>query len=270
MPDLSVALLIDLESTGPDPAADRITQIALLAAGAFLQPGLPFATLVNPGRPIPPKVQELTGITDAAATSPSARPFREIAQEVADLIRDRVLIGFGLSHFDVPLLAEEFERAGVAYSFGPVIDAGVIFKKFEQRTLSAALKFYLGRELADAHTAVADAYAAGQVYDAQVRRYGLEGKSVAELAALSVLGDHPPADPAGKLVIIGGRVCFGTHRNKGLPVRDDRGYAEWMLRSDFPLATKRVLETELERPTEGERLEDAVAEAMGREPEPGF
>ena len=271
MLDLSSALLIDLEATGPDPAADRVTQIALLPAdGAESRGFLPYVTLVNPRRPQSAEAARLTGLDDGALAL--APPFEALAAEVSDLMRDRVLIGFGANGFDVPLLAEEFERARVPYSFGPVIDAGLLFKRYEKRTLEAAVRFYCGRELADAHNAVADAKAAGEVLAAQVRRYDLGTKTVAELAALSVLGDHPAADPAGKLVRINGKVCFNTHRNRHVPVANDIGYAEWMLRSDFPLATKRVLAAEVERyyspaPTEGERLEDAVADAMGREPE---
>lgn len=256
---LADAVLIDLEATGADPAQDRITQIALRDGGAL------YERLVNPGRPIPPRVAELTGLTDAAVAG--APPFEAIAAEVAERVRGRVLVGFGVGQFDVPLLAEEFERAGVEYSFGPVIDAGVLFKKFEPRTLAAAVKFYLGEELLGAHTAGADAVAAGRVLAAQVARYALAAKSVEELAALSVLGDHPPVDPAGKLVRIFGDVCFNTFKNRHVPVARDVGYAEWMLRTDFPLATKRVLEAELdrleaERRREAERAEEAVAEAM--------
>lgn len=265
MLDLSDAVLIDLEATGPDPAQDRITSLALLPYDdVYRTPGLPFAALVNPGRPIPPKVAALTGLTDA--TVADAPPFGLIAERVAELVRGRPLVGFGVTGFDVPLLAEEFERAGVDYAFGPVIDAGVIFKKHEARTLTAAVQFYLGKELASAHDARADAYAAGQVLTAQLNRYALTAKTLDELAALSVLGEHPPADPFGKLVTIDGRVCFNTHRNRHVPVEHDLGYAHWMLRSDFPEATLRVLRAELDRiertPTEGERLEDAVAAAM--------
>lgn len=264
--DLRDAVLIDLEATGTDPATDRVTSVALLRYDGAERDGLPWAALVNPGRPIPTAVAELTGLTDA--TVADAPPFERIAQWVSDVVRDRPLVGFGVAMFDVPLLAEEFERAGVDYRFGPVIDAGVIFKKFERRTLAAAVKFYLGRELLHAHQATADALAAGQVLTAQLSRYGLERESAAELAARSVMGDHPPADPAGKLTVIDGHVCFNTHRNRGVRVADDVGYAEWMLSRDFPLATCRVLRAELERiyatplAPEGERLEDAVADAM--------
>lgn len=257
--DLADAVLIDLEATGTDPALDRVTQIAVRTGCAL------YERLVNPGRPIPQRVTELTGITDAAVAG--APPFEAIAAEVAELVRGRPLVGFGVAMFDKPLLAEEFERAGVAYSFGPVIDAGVIFRKHEPRTLAAAVKFYLGEELLDAHTAGADAVAAGRVLAAQLARYGLGAKSVEELAALSVLGEHPPADPANKLVRINGEVCFNTFKNRHVPVRHDIGYAEWMLRMDFPLATKRVLEAEVDRyyhppATKAERVEELIAEAM--------
>lgn len=244
MNDLSNAVVIDLESTGLDPAEDRITSIALLAYDEAGLPGLPFAALVNPMRPIPEKVSRLTGLTDT--TVASAPPFSWIAERVAELIRDRPLIGFGIRNFDLPMLAEEFERASVPYSFGPVIDAGAIYKKQESRTLAAAVRFYLGRELAHAHTAMADAEATRQVLAAQLQLYTLPVLA-RDLATYSVLSEHAPADPFGKLVWIDGRICFNLHSNRGVAVEDDPGYAEWMLRRDFPLATNSVLRAELDR-----------------------
>ena len=264
MPDLSTALVLDLESTGSDPFRDRITQIAILPACHSDSPtgdNDTFVSLVNPGCPIPPHITELTGITDTAVET--APRFEEFAQVVADLLHERTLIGFGINGFDIPLLAEEFERAGVKYTFGPVLDAGVIYKRFESRTLGAAVRFYLGENLEDAHSAPADAIASGRVLQAQLRRYtDLGAKTVGELAMLSYLGDYQFADPAGKLVWIKGRLCFNTFRNRHVPVDEDRAYAEWMLRADFPTATLRMLSDYLNKPTEAERIDDAIAEAM--------
>jgi DNA polymerase III subunit epsilon len=272
--DLSDAVVIDLEATGVDPATDRITSVALLRYDGAERDGLPFSCLVNPGRPIPLAVAELTGLTDA--TVADAPPFAAFAARLSALVSVRPLIGFGVSHFDLPLLAEEFERAGVGYTFGPVIDAGVIFKRHEPRTLAAAVRFYLGREFVGGHRAEADARAAGEVLAAQVARYGLGAETAEGLAAHGAY-EHPRADPFGKLVWVGGVMCFNTHRNRHVPLSDDRGYAEWMLRSDFPLATRRVLRAELERldalppAPEGERLAEAVAVAMADgEPEIPF
>lgn len=267
MPDLSTALVLDIESTGPDPFRDRITQIAILPACHSGEPDWDrdtFVSLVNPGCPIPPHITELTGITDTSVET--APRFEAFAETVAGLLHERTLIGFGINGFDIPILAEEFERAGVRYTFGPVIDAGVIFKKFESRTLGAAVRFYLGENLGDAHSAPADAIASGRVLQAQLRRYPeLATKTVGELAMMSYLGDYQYADPAGRLVWIKGKLCFNTFRNRHVPVDQDRAYAEWMLRADFPSATLRILADYLEGPTEADRIDDAIAQAMAED-----
>lgn len=237
---MSDVTFFDLEATGLDPATARVTQV-----GVLFPDGTVYQTLVNPGVPIPPDVQALTGITDAAVAD--APPFAEIAAGLAAMLWGRPLGGFGVLQFDVPLLAEEFERAGVDYRFGPVVDAMVLYKIAHPRSLSAAVRHYLGRPHERAHDAASDAREAKRVYGAIVATEpAFAGKTVAECAALSGQ-NRPPADPFGKLILVNGVVCFGTHRNRGVPVADDRRYAEWMLRADLPLATKRVLRAELDR-----------------------
>ena len=259
-------VFFDLEATGPDPATDRITQVGLL-----FPDGTTYEALVNPGREIPADVQRLTGISDALVAH--APPFAEIAAGLAAMLRDRPLAGFGVHHFDVPLLAEEFERAGEAFAFGPVVDAGSLFKIHEPRTLTAAMKFYRGMDHAGAHTAAADAKAAKLVLAAQLARYdGLAGLDPQALAEASRQGPEP-ADPFGKLARVGGVVCFNTHRNRGLPVSLDPGYAEWMLRSDFPLATKRAVRAELDRiERAAEAMQDLIEgnDAAGVTGDPGI
>jgi DNA polymerase III subunit epsilon len=186
--------------------------------------------------------------------------FHEIAQALADVLRDKPLAGFGCTEFDVPLLAEEFERAGVAYSFGAVLDVGHLYKVLRPRTLAAAVSEFTGRTMLGGHRATADARAVADVLGGM--RYADPRVSLApavsDLIALS-RGDRPErADPAGRLLRVNGVVCFGTHRNKGVPVADDVAYAEWMLRQGFPLSTQRVLREELKR-IEDERA--AAAEA---------
>jgi DNA polymerase-3 subunit epsilon len=233
-------IFFDLEATGPDPVNDRIVQFSFLPEG-----GPERTALVNPGRPIPPEVAALTGIADADVAA--APPFAEVAEGLAAMIAGQVLVGFGCIHFDVPLLAEEFERAGVSYEFGPVIDCGTLFKLHHPRTLAAAVRTYLGRDLDGAHRADADARATRRVYYAQRGQFAaIDGLDPAAVALASNHGKGL-VDPHGKLALIDGRVCFNTHRNRGVPVADDLGYAEWMLRSDFPAATKRALRAELDR-----------------------
>ncbi len=245
-------LYLDCESTGTDPTNDRLTEVAVVNGDGTVL----FSSLVNPGRSIPEWVQALTGITDALVADAPA--FVEIAGVLAVLLRDKPLCGFGCTEFDIPLLAEEFERAGVGYQFGPVVDVGHVYKALRPRTLAAAYAEFVGVLHAGAHRATADAAAVVDVLRGMLGRERRVGAAatVAELRALA-RGDRPErADPAGRLLLIDGVTCFGTHRNKGVPVADDLGYAEWMLRQDFPLSTQRVLREEVERV---ERAAEAVA-----------
>lgn len=236
---MSGLTFFDLESTGTEPERDRIIQYA------FISDGEGTTGLVNPGCPIPAEVTALTGIDDAAVKH--APPFAELAERIAKLIDWQPLCGFNCSRFDVPLLAEEFERAKVDYRFGPIIDLDPLFKQHHPRNLSAAVRTYLGREHDGAHRADADALAARQVYHAMLAQWDrLQGLSIEELAKLSAY-DRPFADPAGHLHLIDGVICYAHRKVRGVPVEDDPGYARWILDRDFPASTKRVLVRELER-----------------------
>lgn len=231
-------LTFDLESTGTDPFADRITEIAVLThKGQEL-----FHSLVNPERPISEEVETITGITnEMVAVQPA---FGKLAGHVAKLLAGQTIVGFGCNRFDVPLLCEEFARAGVPFDWKSVtwIDAGELFKILAPRTLAEAVKVYLGRDHGRAHRASADACATGEVLFAMREKHFefFTGKTPAQVAEAARYGKEF-ADPAGRLIVKEGVVCFGTRRNEGVPVVDDIGYAEWMLDRDFPLATKRVL-----------------------------
>lgn len=245
-------MYFDLESTGPDPVTDRIIQFSFLADTEE------WTELVNPGIPIPANIAALTGITDADVAT--AKPFADFAQLVSDSISGQPLVGFGCIGFDIPLLAEEFERAGVDYAFGPVIDTGTLFKLHHPRSLADAVRTYLGREFPEAHRSDADARMTRRVFRAQLAQFeGLDGLTPERIAEISNHG-RGLVDPAGKLTRIDGAVCFNTHRNRGVPVGDDIGYAEWMLRSDFPAATKRAIRAELDRLAAIERVASQIEE----------
>ncbi len=248
-------LFFDCESTGTDPIADRLTEVSVVRADGTVV----FSSLVHPGRPIPAQVQRLTGITDDMVTADGVPFFHEIAYQLADVLRDKPLAGFGCAEFDVPLLAEEFERAGVAYSFGPVLDVGHLYKAIKPRSLTAAVAEYVRRNHSAAHRAEADAQAVREVLAAMpFWEPAVYDKSADQLRALA-RGDRPErADPAGRLLLIDGVVCFGDRKHRGVPVAHDLGYALWMLARDFPLSTKRVLAAEVER-IERERAAEAEA-----------
>ena len=234
--------VFDLETTGTDPAKDRIIQLC------FWMGDEQILGMVDPAMPIPDEVQKLTRITNEVVIGQPG--FSTHAEAIRELIlRADALAGFGILRFDIPLLAEEFIRCGIDPDFllqKPVIDAGVLFQVFEPRTLSAACQFYLGKQLDQAHTAGADVAATVQVLHAQIERYRLGDKSLAELETICLRDQKRSPDPAGKLMFDAqGRVCFATNRCKGVPVADEPGYAEWMLAKDFPESTKRVIRREL-------------------------
>lgn len=236
------AVYLDLETTGVDPAKDRIIQIAIVP-----EQGEPWEFLVNPGRPIPLEVQELTGITDAMVAI--APPFTAIAEEVIRRLNVPTIIGFSCNGFDIPCLAEEFERAGLRFDFRTknIIDVGTIFKIREPRNLTEAVRVYCGREHEGAHGAMADAAATRDVFQAQRSKYSDLPKTPVELDKFTRY-DRQLADPAGKLAYDSqGRLVYNTFRNRGVAVEEDPGYGEWMLRTDFPLATLRVLREEFDR-----------------------
>jgi len=233
----------DLETTGTDVATDRIIQCSFSVTQAGRQIG-GFATLLDPERLILPEIVELTGIQQDHVAGkpkfPSIIPLIIETVGVCDL-----LAGFNVVRFDIALLCEEFARAGHDYQFlldKPVYDAGMIFTKLEPRTLAAAMQFYCGKEMQNAHDASADVDATQAVLWAQAERYKLSGKTLEELDKLSRFDDMRTPDPAGKLKFDAeGRVCFNTFRNRGVPVVDDVGYARWCLNAGFPESTKAVI-----------------------------
>ncbi len=241
--------VFDLEATGTDVATDRIIQCAAtLSKGG--KPLAIFDQLIYPERIIPPEVVKLTSITNEMVQDKP--PFKYHAQAISLLMQDAdILAGFNLIRFDIPLLCEEFHRAGIDYRFlmeKPVYDAGSIFQIMEPRTLKAAFQFYCGKELVDGHQAQNDTAATTEVMTAQLQRYSLGNKSLEELDIVSRHNGKRTPDPAGKLMYDEqGRICFNTFRNRGVPVTDDWSYADWIMRQSFPESTKAVLREEYER-----------------------
>jgi DNA polymerase-3 subunit epsilon len=223
--------VIDLESTGTDPATDRAVEVAVLTVAPD-RPADLFATRVNPGRPIPAAATAVHGLGDADVRD--APTFAALAAGLAQRLAGCDLAGFGITRFDLPLLTAEFARAGVPFSLAgrAVLDALTVYHRHEARTLAAAVGFYLGRDHAGAHAAGADAAAAAAVLDAQVRRYGLP-TAPAELHAALV-----DADVAGKFRRgPGGVVEFAFGKYAGRPLADvartDPAYLRWVLTRPF-------------------------------------
>lgn len=219
-------LILDLESTGTDPAADRVVELALLT----LFPDRPtelFQTKVNPGRPIPAAATAVHGIRDADVRD--APTFAALAPDLTRRLAGCDLAGFGVASFDLPLLCGEFARTRVSFDLSgrAILDALAVYRKYEARTLAAAVRFYLGRDHTAAHSAVGDALASVAVLDAQVGKYELPTSPSALHAALTEV------DVGGKFRRADGAVVFAFGKHTGQPLADvartDPGYLRWLL-----------------------------------------
>src|SRR5690606_33714226 len=233
----------DLETTGINITNDRIVEISVLKVHPNGKEER-HTWLVNPTIPIPYEVTLVHGITDAdVADKPT---FKELAKEIYNLIKDSDLGGFNSNRFDIPLLAEEMLRAEVDFDMKNrvAIDVQNIFHKMEQRTLSAAYKFYCDKSLENAHSAEADTVATYEVLKAQIAKYDELENDVKFLAEFSSRKEF--ADFAGFISYNKkGEECFafGKHKNKRVEdvLNEEPGYFGWLLNADFPLYTKKVL-----------------------------
>jgi DNA polymerase III subunit epsilon len=245
----------DLETTGINITQDRIIEIAVIK----VMPGgeiIRKSNLVNPTVPIPPESTVIHGITNEdVADKPT---FKEIAKDYVKFFEGADLAGFNILKFDVPMLVEEFLRAGVEFDYSrkKLIDAQKIFHMMEKRTLSAAFKFYCGKEMTDAHSAEADTQATMDVLFAQIERYenqevtdGLGNKVGViknDMEELNKLTATEMVDLAGRMVKNdkGEPVFnFGKHKNKPVLTvfKEEPSYYDWMMKGDFSLDTKRRL-----------------------------
>lgn len=233
----------DLETTGINISNDRIVEISILKVHPNGKEET-YTQRVNPEMPIPPEVTKVHGISDAdVADKPT---FKELAKEIHNMIKDSDLGGFNSNRFDIPLLAEEMLRADVDFDMKNrlAVDVQTIFHKMEQRTLSAAYKFYCDKNLDDAHSAEADTLATYEVLKAQVEKYDELENNTAFLAEFSSRKKF--ADFAGFIIYNKkGEECFSFGKHKGKLVTEvletEPGYFGWLLNADFPLYTKKVL-----------------------------
>lgn len=237
-------VFFDLETTGTNINSDRIVEISYLK----IYPNGKEETKtirINPGMHIPESATAIHGIHDEdVAHCPR---FKEVAALIARDIEGCDLAGFNSNRFDIPVLAEEFLRADVDIDMSKrkFIDVQVIYHKLEQRTLSAAYKFYCNKNLEDAHTAEADTRATYEVLKAQLDRYPEELKN--DMAFLSEYSNfNRNVDFAGRMVYDdNGIEVFNFGKYKGISVaevlRKDPGYYSWILQGDFTLNTKQML-----------------------------
>lgn len=237
-------IFFDLETTGVDTAKDRIVEISM----AKIMPDgeeIVKTRKLNPEMHIPEEATAIHGITDEDVKD--CPTFAQVAKSLEQFIRGCDFGGFNSNRFDLPVLVEEFLRAGVDVDFKrrKFIDVQNIFHKLEQRTLIAAYKFYCDKDLTDAHSAEADTLATYEVLCAQLDRYpdALQN-DVDALAEFSTRGES--ADFAGRILINEkGEEVFGFGKYKGRRVAEvfetEPSYYAWMMNGDFPLYTKKII-----------------------------
>ena len=237
-------VFFDLETTGINITRDRIVEISLLKVHPNGKEEIK-SRLINPEMPIPAQSTAIHGITDDDVTdSPT---FKQVAKSLADMLEGCDLAGFNSSRFDVPMLSEEFLRAGVDFDMSKrkFVDVQIIFHKKEQRTLEAAYKFYCDKELQNAHSAEADTIATYEVLKSQLDRYPDLENDVAFLSK-EYSSFNNNVDFAGRIIFDDkGVEVFNFGKHKGKPVvqvlRNEPSYYSWMMDGDFPLNTKQVL-----------------------------
>ena len=237
-------VFFDLETTGINILTDRIVEISIVkvSPGHEDTPEIK-CRRINPEMPIPAEATAVHHITDAdVADMPT---FRQVARSLADFIRGCDIGGFNSNRFDIPLLDEEFHRAGVDFDFHKArfIDVQTIFHKQEPRTLTAAYRFYCGKELEGAHSAQADTLATYEVLLAQLERYDSLPTDVEALAAYATPNRN--VDRMGRLIYDDQDrevINFGKHKGHlaAEVIRKEPGYYSWIMGGDFPNDTKRA------------------------------
>jgi DNA polymerase-3 subunit epsilon len=237
-------VFFDLETTGINISRDRIVELSFLKIHPNGEEEIK-SKRVNPEMPIPAESTAIHGITDEDVKD--CPTFKQIAKSLAAQIEGCDLAGFNSNRFDVPMLAEEFLRAGIDFDMGKrkFIDVQIIYHKKEPRTLAAAYKFYCDKELIDAHSAEADTIATYEILKSQLERYPDLVNDIDELS--KEFGSfNNNVDFAGRIVLNDKGVevfNFGKHRGK--PVADvlkrEPSYYSWMMDGDFPLNTKQVI-----------------------------
>ena len=235
---------IDLETTGVNLSTDRIVEIAivkLMTDGTRLVK----RKLLNPQIPIPQSSSDIHGITDEMVKD--APTFKQSGNEIKQFLEGCDLGGYNSNRFDIPILMEEFLRAGmeeVDLSQQRMIDVQHIFYQMEPRTLTAAYKYYCDKELENAHSAEVDIKATIEVLEAQVSRYPKLGNTVDSI--LGVIGEEKVVDYARRFIFDEKGVevfNFGKYKGKSVAdtLRNEPQYYDWMMKGDFPLHTKRKL-----------------------------
>jgi DNA polymerase-3 subunit epsilon len=249
-------VFFDLEATGLNVMRDRIIQIAAIKYYADGREPAELEMLINPGIPISLEAMAVHGITPKdVANKPT---FAQVAKEIFDFFGDADLSGYNSNRFDIPMLMEELDRAGFEFDIEKrrLIDVQRIFYRMEPRTLRAALKFYCGKEIENAHDAMADVKATIDVFQGQLKRY--EGEDYVDedgnvtekpirndmQAIHDFISNDQMIDVTQRLKYNGqGEIVFNFGKYVGQPVAEtlvnDRQYFNWILNKDFSAQVKR-------------------------------
>jgi DNA polymerase-3 subunit epsilon len=239
---------IDLETTGVNVSLDRIVEIAVVKIMADGTKQVK-RKLINPLMPIPSGSTEVHGISDEMVKD--APSFKQAANEIKQFMENCDIAGYNSNRFDIPMLIEEFLRAGIEFSVDgrKLLDVQKVFHLMEQRTLGAAYKFYCNKVLEGAHSAEVDATATWEVLEAQVERYPVIGDTVESIVKFT--GEDDIVDFARRFVKEKGMEVFNFGKHKGKPVtqvlKEEPQYYDWMMKGDFPLDTKQKLTEILNR-----------------------
>jgi DNA polymerase III subunit epsilon len=251
-------VFFDIEATGLNVLRDRIVQIALVRYDRDQPEPETFTSLVNPGIPISEEAIAVHGITPEKVKN--APTFPQIADKILAFIGDSDLAGYNSNRFDIPMLMEEFGRAGIAFQVDQrsLLDVQQIFYKMEPRTLKAAHRFYCGEEMADAHDALADVKATISVLEGQLRKYkdadyeDADGKVVPAPIVPDVqslyrfTNDQPVIDVTQKLKLNAeGKIVFNFGKYDGQEVAQvfatDKNYYHWILEKEFSQQVKQLV-----------------------------
>lgn len=241
-------VFIDLETTGTNLSTDRIVEIAIVKVSTDGTKATK-QKFINPQMPIPKSSTEIHGITDDKVKD--APTFKQVANELRQFIDDADFSGYNSNRFDIPMLMEEFLRAGLEIDMANrrMLDVQHIFHMMEKRTLGAAYKFYCEKELEGAHSAEADAAATWEILEAQLVRYEHLGNTLDTI--LQFTGEEKLVDFSRRFIMDNDIEVFNFGKHKGRPVSEvlkaEPQYYDWMMKGDFSLHTKQKLTEILNR-----------------------
>lgn len=240
---------IDIEATGTRPYDDRIIELAVIKIQADGKRES-YVWRVNPGVPIPNEATLIHGITDKDVVN--CPKFADVAPKMARVLEDCDLAGYNILRFDLPMLVEEFSRAGIRFEVETrhIVDVQRIFHKKEPRDLAAALAYYCGEMHLNAHDAKSDAEATLRVFEGQLARYRDLPHTVEDLDAYCNPRDPSWVDRTGRLRWQDGEIVLNFGTKKGTPLKklieEEKDYVKWLLRKDFPADLRAIVKSALE------------------------